>query len=98
MDENDALVDKVVDRMQGGPRLRMEGCAKKINRPYHELIADLTKYVADPESGLIDIGQGGPSFFYIEDFYPSMWEDFEVITGIKVPEDLKGHEPFECCC
>lgn len=92
--EEQKLVDDVVDRLQGGPRLRMEELARTMHMTYPKMMREL-KNVAESTSKFgewITLNFDTPEYDHDQ-----MWADYELITGEVVPAANRG-SAFSCSC
>lgn len=93
------VVDNVFDRMQGGPRKRLEKLATQVGLELHVLLPRLRDFL---DKGTLVDWPSGWGFHYVEDTYEGglqrFWADYELTTGDVVAPDMRGEEPFDCCC
>lgn len=84
----------VLDRLRGSPQRRLGEYAAGIDMTYQGLIEYLKAYV---ESNGNEMEIEYNNEHKRDSWYDGLWDDFELMTGITVPQDIR-YSPFSCSC
>lgn len=91
---DEEIADAVLDRLRGGPKARLRAFATEVELSYEELLDRMQQFIeCDGNDVTIHLGFDTPDYDH-----GLLWDAYELVTGTKVPSDIRAGYMVGCAC